>query len=404
MPYFGYPVYPEPLIDPSKFVSVTSSMALNQTHYGKTFVIGGSGNFTITLMALQSGSKTLGLAFVNDSAGVTTINASGSNNIRVQGVNTNSIRLAPGDAVTLVNNGSTWNLLSNVSMKPNINATSLVQVSANATLNATSFGNTIVGNSTSNFTQTLPSVSQYPPGMKIEFMNVNSGTMTVQRSGLDIISVGGESVTSLTLETGDTLTLASSGTNIWFAVGGSVQLRYSKAFKSQASVGDIKIWPSLTIPDGWMICNGALLNRADYPELFQLITTTFNTGGETSLQFRLPQLCGEFIRGLDNGRGVDSGRTLGSWQESQNLSHDHYGTTAWIPDHVHGGFQQAGHDVTGPGSSFVTRIAFGDNAPYEGQTVNMAAGGHNHAFTTNISGIHEARPRNVAMNFIIRVI
>lgn len=36
-----------------------------------------------------------------------------------------------------------------------------------------------------------------------------------------------------------------------------------------------------------------------------------------------PDLRGEFIRGLDSGRGVDAGRTLGSWQADMLKSHTH---------------------------------------------------------------------------------
>jgi hypothetical protein len=51
-----------------------------------------------------------------------------------------------------------------------------------------------------------------------------------------------------------------------------------------------KIWPFGTAPDGWIFANGTVVNRTDAPELFMRIGTTFNTGGETASQFRLPNI------------------------------------------------------------------------------------------------------------------
>lgn len=47
-------------------------------------------------------------------------------------------------------------------------------------------------------------------------------------------------------------------------------------------------WYADTVPDGWLACDGTVVLRADYPELYLVIGTAWNTGGETSLQFRLP--------------------------------------------------------------------------------------------------------------------
>jgi microcystin-dependent protein len=66
---------------------------------------------------------------------------------------------------------------------------------------------------------------------------------------------------------------------------------------------------------GWLKCNGAVLVRSSYQLLFAAIGTLHNTGGETILQFRLPDYRGEFVRGFDDGRGVDTGRQMGSSQD-----------------------------------------------------------------------------------------
>lgn len=44
--------------------------------------------------------------------------------------------------------------------------------------------------------------------------------------------------------------------------------------------------------------------------------------GDGNTTFNLPDLRGEFIRGLDNGRGIDSGRVLGSKQKGTLATYD----------------------------------------------------------------------------------
>ena len=65
-----------------------------------------------------------------------------------------------------------------------------------------------------------------------------------------------------------------------------------------------------TPPAGWLLCNGGIVSRTTYARLFAAIGTTYNTGGESGAQFRLPDGRGLFLRGLDLGRGVDPGRVV----------------------------------------------------------------------------------------------
>lgn len=59
---------------------------------------------------------------------------------------------------------------------------------------------------------------------------------------------------------------------------------------------------------GWLLCDGRLLVRADYPALFAAIGTTYNTGGESGTQFRIPDLRGRVIAGRDNMGGSAANR------------------------------------------------------------------------------------------------
>jgi hypothetical protein len=49
-------------------------------------------------------------------------------------------------------------------------------------------------------------------------------------------------------------------------------------------------------PNGWMPCTGSVLNRTSYPDLFAAIGIRWNTGGETTAQFRIPTITGKVIK------------------------------------------------------------------------------------------------------------
>jgi microcystin-dependent protein len=56
------------------------------------------------------------------------------------------------------------------------------------------------------------------------------------------------------------------------------------------------------------LCYGQTLPRATYPDLFAVVGTTYNTGGEAGTVFRLPDLRGRTVAGIDNMGGIDAGR------------------------------------------------------------------------------------------------
>ncbi|MFQ6555395.1 phage tail protein [Pseudomonas sp. Lb2C1-1] len=101
-----------------------------------------------------------------------------------------------------------------------------------------------------------------------------------------------------------------------------------------SDVGDIKVVATAGPPQGWLKCNGALVSRAQYAALFAAISTRFGAG-DGSTTFALPDLRGEFVRGWDDGRGIDSGRVLGAGQVGQNATHIHTATAANAGAHTH---------------------------------------------------------------------
>jgi phage-related tail fiber protein len=68
-----------------------------------------------------------------------------------------------------------------------------------------------------------------------------------------------------------------------------------------------------TVPSGWLKCNGAPISRQVYAVLFAAIGVTYGAG-DGATTFNLPDLRGEYLRGWDDSRGIDSGRAFGSWQ------------------------------------------------------------------------------------------
>ena len=77
--------------------------------------------------------------------------------------------------------------------------------------------------------------------------------------------------------------------------------------------GQIGLFAMDYAPAGWLKANGAAVSRTLYANLFAAIGTRFGAGDGYST-FNLPDLRGEFPRFWDDGRGVDSGRGLGTWQ------------------------------------------------------------------------------------------
>lgn len=162
--------------------------------------------------------------------------------------------------------------------------------------------------------------------------------------------------------------------------------------REMAPPGEVSFFARNTAPPGWLKANGAAVSRTAYADLFAAIGTTWGAGdGFTT--FNLPDLRGEFLRGWDDGRGLDPGRLFASVQNSQNLAHSHAASTTTAGSHTH-------------------TVSYDDNKYYAGggspsqgsgrysNTRNIAtasSGAHSHGVNVSSSGGSEARPRNVAL-------
>ncbi|MCU0073732.1 phage tail protein [Pseudomonas koreensis] len=91
---------------------------------------------------------------------------------------------------------------------------------------------------------------------------------------------------------------------------------------SAVPVGAVMAFPTGIVPPGFLELDGSVQSVATYPDLAAFLGTAYNKGNEGAGNFRLPESRGEFLRGWDHGRGVDAGRTMGSWQKGSLQSFD----------------------------------------------------------------------------------
>ncbi|MCS1814440.1 tail fiber protein [Escherichia coli] len=152
-------------------------------------------------------------------------------------------------------------------------------------------------------------------------------------------------------------------------------------------------WPSATPPTGWLKCNGAAFSSEEYPELAKAYPTN-----------KLPDLRGEFIRGWDDGRGVDAGRAILSAQgdairniygEFRTVNTENY--SIWEGMSTFKGAVVPLNPSTNNSyfslvKSMVTERA--DGAVYP-KVIGLDA-------SKIVPTANENRPRNIAFNYIVR--
>ncbi len=161
--------------------------------------------------------------------------------------------------------------------------------------------------------------------------------------------------------------------------------------------GVVNAFVGVSAPDGWLMCDGSAVNRETYRNLFDVIGISFGEGEEGGTTFNLPDLRGQFIRGVDHGVGNDpdagareasntggnTGDNVGSKQESAMWGHWHRLLT----------YGSYGGGFISPSSLNYDGISIIDNKV----TNALSDGTHGEP---NLSS--ESRPRNVYMNYIIK--
>ncbi|MBO8135798.1 phage tail protein [Dickeya fangzhongdai] len=147
-------------------------------------------------------------------------------------------------------------------------------------------------------------------------------------------------------------------------------------------VGIPQPWPQATAPDGWLKCNGQAFDKSRYPRLAQVYPSGV-----------LPDLRGEFIRGWDDGRGVDVERALLSAQKDGIRN-------------ILGSFGSEALFAGGASNQPVPTGAFTFAENTHSSHVGASVGGEGQLIMLDVSRVvptaPDNRPRNIAFNYIVR--
>lgn len=145
-------------------------------------------------------------------------------------------------------------------------------------------------------------------------------------------------------------------------------------------------YPLSTVPTDCLAMNGQRFDTRRYPKLAQKYPSGL-----------LPDLRGEFIRGWDNGRGVDEGRQVLSWQRDSLKSHTH-NVSLGVYDYEKAYNRVATSDISyhrdsnGWGTNGVDGLAVKMNTDYTKRETGTGL--------INAFGDKETLPRNIAYHYI----
>jgi microcystin-dependent protein len=171
-----------------------------------------------------------------------------------------------------------------------------------------------------------------------------------------------------------------------------------------------------SVPTGYLAASGQAVSRTTYAALYTAIGTRYGVG-DNSTTFNLPDLRGEFVRGWDNGRGVDTGRTLGTAQTGTVATHSHdfydiyamegdvagnYSIVNGVPTKAASGSAGAANsgfkDVDG---SYAQKYFYMNNGT-DGDNDGQAWAVKNKTLQAGGGLGAETRPRNIALQAIIK--
>nr|WP_315446048.1 phage tail protein [uncultured Pseudomonas sp.] len=193
---------------------------------------------------------------------------------------------------------------------------------------------------------------------------------------------------------------ATAGANPETLAGFGIKDSYTKAEvealiakASALPVGSIVAFPVDAPPPGFLELDNSVKSSATYPDLSAYLGGKFNKGDEGVGNFRLPEARGEFLRGWDHGRGVDGGRSIGTYQLGQNESHNHR-----YFDAVRANIDPYGSAATGLVNGVAQPLAEGGFLSSTGGDFAQLVATTN---TVN-SGGSETRPRNIAVMWCIK--
>ncbi|WP_339541225.1 phage tail protein [Pseudomonas sp. RA_5y_Pfl1_P24] len=219
----------------------------------------------------------------------------------------------------------------------------------------------------------LYAVVKYPESYKPVLATSGSGKEFYIRS---IFETSNAAVVTLLID--DTVVKATRAWVMDYLGKGTYSKAEIETLIAQSSalpVGSMVAFPVDKVPAGFLEVDGSVKSASAYPDLAKFLGAVFNKGDEGAGDFRLPESRGEFLRGWDHGRGVDTGRMIGSGQAHSLQRHDH---AMWS-----GG-------------------SYGSTNPTGGGAAAAWVNGAVTDMKTGITGSDETRPRNLAVMWCIK--
>jgi microcystin-dependent protein len=204
----------------------------------------------------------------------------------------------------------------------------------------------------------------------------------------------------------------------------------AQGVSSLVPAGVILAFGGATAPTGWLLCEGALVSRTTYADLYAAILNAHGSGDGTTT-FALPDYRGRFIRGRDNAAARDADRALRSAAQAGGNTADAVGSVQGIATSISSGTTNksttglggtaAGQSHTGnsPSVNAVQETIYNSGAGSthptgQSTTVNPYTSPVSHTHTVSITHTHaasaltvtgdnETRPLNAYVNYIIKI-
>lgn len=184
--------------------------------------------------------------------------------------------------------------------------------------------------------------------------------------------------------------LSSSWASQSLSASYAITASYVANIVDSLPIGTIMAFASQTVPNNWLECDGTARLTSSFQALYNTIQTgssaaygflcdSFGNANPAGAYFKLPDLRGEFLRGWDHSRGVDTGRAFATFESNSIQAHTHsVNIFGFNPNRA----SPVGTALSSDGTAGEGNISFGT--------------------TTNNNGGAETRPRNVSVMYCIK--
>lgn len=164
--------------------------------------------------------------------------------------------------------------------------------------------------------------------------------------------------------------------------------------------GSLMMWPTVTAPTGYLLCNGTAISRTTYAALFAIIDTTFGVG-DNSTTFNLPNYNNRVPVGAG---GLYAVGASGGSKDAVTVSHTHTATsTVTDPGHNHGLTRAGNPDLFSSSPNAAYRADPNGNAPIFNWTANTGVTVATTVSSTGSSGTDANMQPYLAIYYIIKI-